>query len=104
MNIKHVARATTTALLVFLLAACSGGLSGEYGQKINGEWDTTMTFKGGGEVEIDMGITQLVGKYEVKDGKVRISMADGAPAQAFSIDKNGCIDGGMLFGKLCKKK
>ncbi|SBV35350.1 conserved exported hypothetical protein [uncultured Stenotrophomonas sp.] len=104
MNIEKIARAVPVMLLVALLTACSGGLSGEYGQEVNGEWDTTMTFKGDGEVEIDMGIAQVVGKYEVKDGKLRISMSDGTPSQAFVINDKGCIEGGMLFGTLCKKK
>lgn len=104
MNIKHVARAATTALLVSLLAACGNGFAGEYGHDVGGQWRTVMTFKGNGEAELELMGNIMVAKYEVKDGKVYVTGGKGGQTQALRIDENGCIDGGMLFGTLCKKK
>jgi hypothetical protein len=44
----------------------------------------------------------LSGKFgSEKDGKVYITAAN--DTQAFKFDHAGCIDGGFLFGTLCKK-
>jgi hypothetical protein len=103
MKIASTARTAAVCLLVLLLAACGGGLSGEYGHFVGGTWVPIMTFKGGGEVELEMMGNVMVGRYEVKDGKVYITGGKGGQTQAFRIDDKGCIDGGMLFGTLCKK-
>lgn len=90
-------------LLIATLAACgSGGLSGEYGSvnEINGRWDTLYTFKGS-QVEIDLLGNVQVGSFKVEDGKVYITFA--GQTQAMRIDDSGCIDGGLLLGRACKK-
>lgn len=104
MTIKRFARNTVAVLLVSVFAACGNGFAGEYGHSVNGTWETIMTFKGNGEVELDMMGNIMVGKYEVKDGKVYITGGKGGQTQAFRIDEQGCIDGGMLFGTMCRKQ
>lgn len=95
-------KALFAASLLALLSAC-GGLSGEYGSTdMRGEWEPVMTFRGG-DVEIDFMGSLMVGKYEVKDGKVYISNDKTGQTQAFRMDDKGCIDGGMVFGALCRK-
>ena len=47
------------------------------------------------------GATTVVGTYELNDGKVYITMNGGT--QAYLIGKDHCIDGGMLYGRMCKK-
>lgn len=90
-------------MITSLLSACGSGVSGEYGSvnEINGKWDTLYTFKGD-TVEMDMMGVQQVGTYKVEDGKVYITM--GGQTHAMKIDDEGCIDGGPLLGKVCKKK
>lgn len=104
MDMKRFARTTVAVVLVSVLAACGNGFAGEYGQSVNGKWETIMTFKGNGEVELDMMGNVMVGKYEVKDGKVYITGGNGGQTQAFRIDEKGCIDGGMLFGTMCRRQ
>jgi len=90
-------------LLIAALAGCGGGgLSGEYGSvnEINGRWDTLYTFKGD-RVEIDLLGNIQVGSFKVEDGKVYLTFA--GQTQAMHIDDGGCIDGGPLFGRACKK-
>lgn len=90
-------------LLIATLAACgSGGLSGEYGSvnEISGRWDTLYTFKGS-QVEIDLLGNIQVGSFKVEDGKVYVTFA--GQTQAMRIDDSGCIDGGLLLGRACKK-
>jgi hypothetical protein len=104
MNTRRIARTVAAAALLALLAGCGQGLSGEYGTtNSRGEFEPVMTFKSGGEVETELMGNIMVGKYEVKDGKVYISPVEGGPVQALRIDDKGCIDGGMVFGTLCKK-
>jgi hypothetical protein len=94
---------TAAFVMLFALSACSNGLSGEYGSMNNeGEWEPAMKFFRDGKVEADFfGATTVVGTYELNDGKVYVTM-NGA-TQAYPIGKDGCIDGGMLFGRMCKK-
>lgn len=94
---------TTLLLSCLLLAGCrGGGLSGEYGQRneISGDWNTVYTFKGD-RVEIDLLGNIQVGSFTVEDRKVYITFA--GQTQAMRIDDAGCIDGGLLFGRACKK-
>lgn len=95
-------RKAAAVLVVFALSACGSGLSGEYG-RVNdgGEWEGVMTFKDD-QVEIDWGIAEMVGSYEAGDGKVYITM--NGVTMAYPIDKKGCIDGGMMYGTICKKR
>lgn len=88
-------------LLALTLSACGGGLSGEYGEAIGGEWETTFLFNDD-QVEAHFMGQTAVGSYDVKDGKVYITM-DG-DTTVFPIDNNGCIEGGFVFGTVCKRR
>ena len=102
MNIKQAARITVTTMLASLLAACGGGLSGEYR-----DGDISMTFNGNGDVEVADGRDIVVGKYEVKDGKVYISAGPEGQKKAFRINDDGCIEAGYGWRRdvtLCRKK
>ena len=85
-TIKRFARNTAAVLLVSVLAACGNGFAGEYGHSVNGKWETIMTFKGNGEVELDMMGNTMVGKYEVKDGKVYITGGNPTTARLLGIN------------------
>lgn len=82
------------------LAACGGGLSGEYGTGSGADWETVMNFKGS-EVELTQFGQTLVGSYELKGDKVYITAK--GETKVFGIDDAGCIDGGTFVGLLCKK-
>jgi len=88
--------AWVSTAVALLLTACGGGLSGEYGDK-----DTTvLTFKPGGKVELDfVGIHE--GSYRVEDGRVYISF--NGRTEIMPIDSQGCLEGGGMWGKLCKR-
>lgn len=91
------------AVMALACAGCHhGDLSGEYGQRnaISGDWTTVYTFKDD-RVEIDLLGNIQVGRYTVEDRKVYITFA--GQTQAMRIDAAGCIDGGLLFGRACKK-
>lgn len=92
-------------LLLLALTGCERGLSGTYtpdGNSLYGEMISSLTFKPGGKVEVTaMGTTQEV-MYEVEGKKVKI-MGEGKSATIFTIDENGCLDGGKMIGKFCKK-
>ena len=89
------------ALAVLVVASCGGAsLSGEYADD-SGMF--TYNFKPGGKVEMTTLGGTVEMHYELEDGKVKVGMA-GGPQQVFTIDKEGCLDGGGMMGKLCKKK
>lgn len=81
-----------------MLSACGPGLSGTYGTEKDG---ATFTFKSGSRVEITVLGSTRVGTYKLEEGKVYITSAN--DTQAFRFDAKGCIDGGFLFGTLCKE-
>lgn len=83
-------------LLAMLLSGCGGGLSGRYE---NHGGSASFTFKGN-SVEIEALGQIQVGEYKLEDGKVYISNA--GQTAAMRIDGKGCIDGGFMFGTLCK--
>ena len=89
------------AAAALLLAGCSGG--GPSGVYTDTAGMMTYTFKSNGKVEIAMkaaGLKQTVEMdYRYEEGKVKIGPA--GAMQVVPMDKNGCLDGGML-GKLCK--
>lgn len=90
------------SLALPFLVACGGGVSGEYGSGEGDQWSPVFTFKGD-EVDVAMPVGGTIrGTYEVKDGKVAITM--GGQTQVFPILEDGCIDGGLFFGKACKKR
>lgn len=87
-----------TAILVIgtaVLSACSGGLDGQYGKEGAG-----FLFKGH-RVEMQVFGTTQVGTYSVEDGKVYLTI--GGQTQALKLDGRNCIDGGPLYGRLCRQ-
>ncbi len=84
--------------MTVVLSACGSGLSGKFGSEKD---DVDFNFKSGGKVEITVLGSTRVGTYKLEDGKVYITAAN--DTQAFKFDHAGCIDGGFLFGTLCKK-
>lgn len=92
-------------LPALMLSGCGGGLSGTYSNKgagglqeaVNGA--TTFTFKGN-TVEIKIMGKDVVGSYEVKDGKVYLT--GNGRTEAYEIDDKGCILLGPL-GRACKQ-
>lgn len=84
-----------------LLAACGGGVSGEYGSGEGADWEPVFTFKGK-DVDVSMPFGGTVrGTYEVEDGKVAITLS--GQTMVFPIDDKGCIKAGLMFGTVCKK-
>jgi hypothetical protein len=91
----------TSGLLAMVAALCACGptLHGQYGNEQDG---ADFDFKSGSRVEITVLGSTRVGSYKLEDGKVYITAAN--DTQAFRFDKNGCIDGGFVFGTLCKRQ
>lgn len=93
--------ALISALVLPLIAACGSGVSGEYGTGEGDKFEPVFIFKGDNvDVSMPIGGT-LRGTYKVEDGKVAITM--NGQTLVFTILENGCIDGGLYFGKVCKK-
>lgn len=100
--LRQSIRTVTAMMLLVALSACNDGLSGEYGTMRDGEWKAVMTFKDG-MVELDiMGMARLASPYEVKDGKLYMTIE--GSTMVYQIAKDGCIDGGRLLGHLCKQR
>lgn len=89
-------------LATLTLSACGGGgLSGEYGSELNGQWETAMLFRNG-TVEVDTLVGPTVaGTYEVRNDRVHITHS--GATEVYPIDRDGCIDGGWVYGRLCKR-
>lgn len=85
-------------IMAAMLGACGSRLSGQYGSEQDG---ASFSFKSGNSVEITALGSTRVGTYELKDGKVYITAAN--DTQAFAFNDKGCIEGGFLFGTLCRK-
>ncbi|MEO6897498.1 MAG: hypothetical protein ABI218_12715 [Caldimonas sp.] len=95
---RRIATLTSTAATLALLAACGSSLSGTYGEK----GGVTFEFHSNGKVELDVLGPVQEATYVVEDGKVKIS----SPSQGtmvLKIDPQGCLDGGAMMGKLCKR-
>ncbi len=100
-NCRIAIRPIVAMALIGTLAACGGGLSGEYVGSDSGR-GAAMTFKGN-EVEIELMGQIKAGTYQVKDGKVYLAV-DGQ-TQVARIRDDGCIHvDDFVFGTLCKKK
>ncbi|MEO8523624.1 MAG: hypothetical protein ABI460_02780 [Caldimonas sp.] len=87
-----------SALLV-LLAGCGNSLSGKYGDAKG----VNLNFHSNGKVELDVLGPVQEASYVVEDGKVKISGVANAGTLILKIDDKGCLDGGMMLGKLCKQ-
>jgi hypothetical protein len=84
--------------MMLTLSACGASLSGRYGTEKDG---TDFYFKSGNRVEITVLGSTRVGTYKLEDGKVYVTAAN--ETQAFKFNAKGCIEGGFLFGTLCRK-
>ena len=81
------------------LLACGGGLSGTYTGDGNSFFES-LAFRSDGKVDITWMGTTREGTYEV-DGE-RVAISSGGDTQVFTIDSQGCVDGGGLIGRYCK--
>ena len=80
-------------------AAWAAKLDGEY-QGTGDSFFEKLTFRSGGKVRVTfMGMTK-VGTYEIEDNEVLITV--GNETNVFTLDEQGCVVGGGLFGKYCK--
>jgi hypothetical protein len=98
MIMHSIRLAVGCAVLAATLTACGSGLSGRYGTEKDG---ADFNFKSGNRVEITVLGSTRVGTYKLEDGKVYITAAN--DTQAFKFNAQGCIDGGFMFGTLCKQ-
>jgi len=81
-----------------LLLGCGNSLSGTYGQK----GGVSFEFHSNGKVELDVIGPVQEATYVVEDGKVKITNGSQG-TMVLKIDDKGCLDGGMMMGKLCKQ-
>jgi hypothetical protein len=98
-------RSIAIAFLACLIAAgCGHHLSGTYVPKGggigNGLVMSKLEFINGSEVNISMMEQTVRANYKV-DGKQVVLSVNGQQ-EVFTIDDDGCLDGGNLFGKFCK--
>jgi len=86
--------------LVALVAGCGHKLSGTYaGESLAFK---ELKFISGSKVELtSLMDTTTEATYTVEGDKVKISAA--GQTQVFTLDKNGCLDGGGLIGTFCKR-
>src|SRR5947207_11187534 len=82
------------------LAACGRGVTGTYTGE-DGFFDK-LTFKSGGKVEITFMTMTREATYVVESDRIRIT--NSGDTQTFTIDEQGCLDGGGLLGRYCKGK
>jgi hypothetical protein len=100
-RIRRLAALAVLLLLPLNLCGCGGGLDGTYTSEDGGLIDS-ITFKSGGKVElVGMGMTKE-GDFEM-DGSDRVKITVAGETNIFSIDDKGCINGGGILGKFCKK-
>jgi hypothetical protein len=93
-----IATIALIAAAVALLTGCSNSLDGTYGKK----GEVTMEFHSNGKVELDVIGPIQEASYVVEDGKVKITNG-AAGTLVLKLDDKGCLDGGMMLGKLCKQ-
>jgi hypothetical protein len=101
MKMKSIIFAT---LACFLVAGCSHGLSGTYlpkgGGVGNGLVMDKLDFVSGDSVDITIMSQTVRVNYKI-DGK-QVLLSVNGQQQVFTLDDDGCLDGGAMFGKFCK--
>jgi hypothetical protein len=99
---KYLAVALFALLLTTFLAGCDGGskLDGTYVGAPHAHFEK-LTFKSEGKVELTFMGSTSEATYVVEGDKVKISAA--GQTQIFTVDKQGCLDGGGIVGKYCKQ-
>jgi hypothetical protein len=101
MNVSAFRRGlsmTVAAATLASLVACGNSLSGTYGKK----GEVSFEFHSNGKVELDVIGPIQEATYVVEDGKVKITNGSHG-TMVLRIDDKGCLDGGVMFGKLCKQ-
>lgn len=93
------------ALVCIALVACSKSLSGTYTAKSgsglgSGLVMEKMNFISSDTVELTMMTQTVRANYKIDGDSVLITVQ--GQQQVFKIASDGCLDGGTLFGKLCK--
>jgi hypothetical protein len=98
----HVfARYRLAALFVaaLVLVGCGQRVRGTYSGAGRGFFDH-LTFQSGGKVEISFMSMTKEATYEVDGNKVKVT--HGGDTQVFTIEDNGCLNGGQLLGSYCR--
>jgi hypothetical protein len=93
-----LSRNGTLVVLLVLLAGCGNSLSGKYGDPKG----VNLDFHSNGKVELDVLGPVQEASYVVEDGKVKISGVANTGTLVLKIDDKGCLDGGVMLGRLCK--
>ena len=98
-------RFAIVALACLALAACGKSLSGTYVAKGGSGLGSGLVmekveFISSSEVNLTMMEQTFRVPYKI-DGDQVLFTANGQ-SMVFKIDSDGCLDGGTLFGKLCK--
>jgi hypothetical protein len=98
-------RLIVAALACIALVACGKSLSGTYVAKEasglgSGLVMQKMNFINSDTVELTMMEQTIRAPYKI-DGETVLITVQGVQ-QVFRIGSDGCLDGGTLFGKLCK--
>jgi hypothetical protein len=92
------------ALAAVILVACSHSLSGTYlpkgGGIGNGIALQKLEFLNSTEVNLTMLEQTIRANYKVEGKQVLLIIS--GQQQVFTIDDDGCLDGGGMFGKFCK--
>ncbi len=94
---KRLTRVAASVAASTVLAACGPSISGTYGKKGEVNFD----FHSNGKVELDVIGPVQEATYVVEDGKVKITNGSQGTF-VLAIDDKGCLDGGIMLGKLCK--
>jgi hypothetical protein len=101
---KQLALASVVAVLTCVVGCGRAGLSGTYvprgGGLGNGLVMEKLEFGSGNSVTLTMMEQKIRVTYTI-DGKQLLLNANGQQ-MVFDIDKDGCLDGGSLYGKFCK--
>ena len=97
-------RIIVVALACLALVGCGKSLSGTYlpkgGGLGNGLVMEKLEFSSGDVVTVSMMAQTIRGSYKIDGKQVLITLS--GQQQVFTIDNDGCLDGGGVFGKFCK--
>ncbi len=83
-----------------LLSACGQSVSGRYEANPRGFFEY-MDFRSGGKVEVGKFGSASELTYVVEEERVKVS--GGRQTQILTIAKDGCLEGGQMMGRYCKK-
>lgn len=84
-----------------LASGCGGGLRGTYVPPDGEGFLDQITFRSGGKADITFMGTTREATWAV-DGR-RLTITSGGDTQVFTIDDDGCVDGGRLIGRYCRE-